>query len=266
MPTNKPRVQGYVPQEVFDRLEGFKDTHGLKSTSEAVTLALEGYFGIKQVTGESPVNQENLLRLDSLEMQVASLYEELARVTQTIVRLEDCVLATQGKSPSNLLVSHSKSSKNEQVSQNFDGELSRTTNSGEPSKTKWSVYLHHPRGTVERIAGPFPDVEQAQREIDFQKSFGLFSEAKGYLWERREENEATVPNQQPKASELADTETDKGLKLAEVATRLGKNYSALRLQKAKLGAEAFLEFLKAETGHPWRFDSTTHRYGLYFPS
>ncbi len=195
MPTSKPRVQGYVPQEVFDRLERFKYTHGLKSTSEAVTLALEGYFGIKQVTGDSPVNQENLARLDRLETQVASLYKELARVTQAIAQLADSSLVTQGKSLSNLLVSHSESPKNEQVSQNFDGELSRTANSGGPSRIKWSVYLHHPRGTVERIAGPFPDVEQAQREIDLQKSFGLFSEAKGYLWERREENEATVPNQ-----------------------------------------------------------------------
>ncbi len=61
-----------------------------------------------------------------------------------------------------------------------------------PSKDEWNVYLHHPRGTVEQVAGPFPDQEQAQSEINSQMEFGLFPESKGYRWECREEPKGTA--------------------------------------------------------------------------
>jgi len=51
------------------------------------------------------------------------------------------------------------------------------------SRSEWNVYLHHPRGTVEHIAGPFSDEEQAKSEMNSQMDFGLFPEFKGYQWE-----------------------------------------------------------------------------------
>jgi len=64
---------------------------------------------------------------------------------------------------------------------------------------------------------------------------------------------------------VRDLEQGRGLKLAEVAAQLGKNYSSLRLKKAELGLDGFLKFLESKTGHPWRFDPTADRYGLYYP-
>lgn len=57
------------------------------------------------------------------------------------------------------------------------------------SGTEWNVYLHHPRGTVERIGGPFADEAEARKEMSFQMSFGLFPESKGYQWECKAETE-----------------------------------------------------------------------------
>ena len=255
MSTNKPRVQGYISPTVLDRLNEFRDAHSLKSNSEALALALEDYFGIKQSCSDSVVSASGSLRLDKLEMQVESLTEGLSRVTKVLADLGSNPLVTQSQSQRNPLVSQSESPRIEQVP---------LDNLGDSSKPVWSIYLHHPRGTVECIAGPFPDVEQAQQEMNSQKGFGLFPEAKGYSWECREEGTATA--QQQKVSELANTEATKGLKLMEVAAQLGRNYSSLRMKRAELGTEGFLKFLHTETGHPWRFDPAAHRYGLYYPT
>lgn len=56
------------------------------------------------------------------------------------------------------------------------------------SKPGWSVYLYHPRGTVERIAGPFSHEAEARNEMTSQMDFGLFPEAKGYVWQCKEES------------------------------------------------------------------------------
>lgn len=225
MPTSKPRVQGYVSQDVLDKLEEFKDAHSLKSTSEAVTLALENYFGIKQLTSDSLVTQGDLpsdllvaqgnslvthpdsLRLDNLEKQMASLSQELGRVIQAIAKLESKSLATQGdllgespmdqsNLPSNSLVTHS------------DLPMSKSNS---------------------------PVAQGDSLSTDSDKDTPVLSQA------------------------------GQGLKLAELAARLGRNYSWLRGKKAELGIDSFLEFLQAETGHPWRFDPTAHRYGLFYP-
>jgi len=58
---------------------------------------------------------------------------------------------------------------------------------GDSARTEWNVYLRHPRGTIERIAGPFPTELEAEAARDSQMSFGLFPEAKGYWFECREE-------------------------------------------------------------------------------
>lgn len=64
MATDNPKVQGYVPQAVYDRLNEFKDHHGLKSLSQAVTVALESFFELSN----SPVNQnKSNSRLEAIE-------------------------------------------------------------------------------------------------------------------------------------------------------------------------------------------------------
>ncbi len=52
MATDLPKVQGYVPPVVYEKLLEYKETHYLKSNSQAVTNVLMEFFGIT----DSPVN------------------------------------------------------------------------------------------------------------------------------------------------------------------------------------------------------------------
>ena len=49
MPTENPKVSGYIPQVVYDQLMQFKSERGLSSVSQAVTAILEEYFGLGKV-------------------------------------------------------------------------------------------------------------------------------------------------------------------------------------------------------------------------
>lgn len=73
MPTDNPKVSGYVPQAIYDCLIKFKDEKGI-SISQAVTVVLAEYFGIKtEVDAPVAVGGVTLARLEALEKQVAQL-------------------------------------------------------------------------------------------------------------------------------------------------------------------------------------------------
>lgn len=78
MPTVLPKVQGYVSQAVFDKLNEFKDARGLKSISQALTAALDEFFGI--TVRDLLVNQSEAIvnRLESLEEQLLALRQKVA--------------------------------------------------------------------------------------------------------------------------------------------------------------------------------------------
>lgn len=46
MATDNPKISGYVPQEIAEKLEQLRVERGLKSTSQALTVALSEYFGL----------------------------------------------------------------------------------------------------------------------------------------------------------------------------------------------------------------------------
>lgn len=46
MATENPKISGYVPQEIAEKLEQLRIERGLKSTSQALTIALSEYFGL----------------------------------------------------------------------------------------------------------------------------------------------------------------------------------------------------------------------------
>ncbi len=84
MPTELPKVQGYVPQAVFDKLNEFKDAHRLKSLSLALTAVLEDYFGINhhfRARRDSPANQSEL------DKRVQKLEEQIEILAQTVTAL-----------------------------------------------------------------------------------------------------------------------------------------------------------------------------------
>jgi hypothetical protein len=65
MATENPKVSGYVPSSVYDRLMEFKASRGLKSVSMAVTAALEEYFGLSQAAAKA--SDTTVQRLETLE-------------------------------------------------------------------------------------------------------------------------------------------------------------------------------------------------------
>ena len=67
MATDLPKVQGYLPQPIYDALLTYRDANNLKSTSLAVTKALSEFFGVP--SDNSPVNQSESLatRVEVLE-------------------------------------------------------------------------------------------------------------------------------------------------------------------------------------------------------
>jgi len=139
---------------------------------------------------------------------------------------------------------------------------------GDLALPQWNVYLLHPRGTVERIAGPFPTELEAEAERDSQMSFGLFPKSKGYRFECREEPQGIVVGQQEEPvseSEIAQSDLPRsvnvdealaassdleGLRLQQVCEHYGisfKNFSRNR----KLKDQSVLEYLAEQTGKRW---------------
>jgi hypothetical protein len=94
MTTELPKVQGYVPQAAFDKLNEFKETHKLKSLSVALSAVLEDYFGINHyfsAKSDLLTNQSELeKRVQKLEEQVEILTASVkALATPNLVRKSD---------------------------------------------------------------------------------------------------------------------------------------------------------------------------------
>lgn len=62
MATDNPKISGYVPKVIYDKVMEFKTDRGCASVSQAVTAILEEYFGL----GERNFSADNT-RLEALE-------------------------------------------------------------------------------------------------------------------------------------------------------------------------------------------------------
>jgi hypothetical protein len=62
MATDNPKISGYVPQAIYDKVMHFKTTRGCASVSQAVTAILEEYFGLGAENSSA-----NNTRLEALE-------------------------------------------------------------------------------------------------------------------------------------------------------------------------------------------------------
>jgi hypothetical protein len=85
MATDLPKVQGYVPPVVYDKLLEYRETYALKSISQAVTKVLMEFFGVT----DSPVNQisDSLpTRMNSLEGKVTDLGRQLEELNQVVTQ------------------------------------------------------------------------------------------------------------------------------------------------------------------------------------
>jgi len=89
MTTENPKVSGYVSQEISDRLKIFKEERQLKSTSEALGVALAEYFQVDQkVDRQSSLSFDNkfvtLERFEELEQKYSELPSELERMFSSL--------------------------------------------------------------------------------------------------------------------------------------------------------------------------------------
>ena len=88
MATNNLKVSGYVPEAVHQKLVQFKQTHQLKSISQAVTLILESYLGLDE--SAAPIDSEDTnARLLNLESSYQTLSEQLEQLRQTLELITD---------------------------------------------------------------------------------------------------------------------------------------------------------------------------------
>ncbi len=62
MATDNPKISGYVPKAIYDKVMEFKTTGGYASVSQAVTAILEEYFGLGAENSSA-----NNTRLEALE-------------------------------------------------------------------------------------------------------------------------------------------------------------------------------------------------------
>lgn len=76
MPTDNPKVSGYVPKAVYDRLIQFKDERGV-SISQAVTVVLAEYFGVDHFVDQVSLGGVTLAQIDKLEQKLTDFIESV---------------------------------------------------------------------------------------------------------------------------------------------------------------------------------------------
>ena len=189
MATNKSKVLAYLPKQTYERLALFQRDRGV-SLSQAVALVIEDYFGLSP----EPLQESVSDRLTRLEDAIAKLTDLPSNSSHT-----DSPDEPINQSKNNLdinLLNNSPVRGDMPVQATSNATIASIPATPHslakqqvlaPSRGEWNVYLHHPRGTVEHIAGPFSDEEQAKSETTIQMNFGLFPESKGYQWECRKD-------------------------------------------------------------------------------
>ena len=93
MATNNLKVSGYVPETVYNQLVQFKQTHQLKSISQAVTLILESYLGLDE-SGAPTASEATNARLLNLESNYQTLIEQVEQLRQTLELMTDSLPVT----------------------------------------------------------------------------------------------------------------------------------------------------------------------------
>lgn len=105
MPTDNPKISGYVPQQIYDRFKQYQEENNL-SMSQAVIVILAEYFGIEETIKEnisgSPIGgvtlsefQELKLRLEKVELEVEQLKSTSKNVEVEVENDIDDIVAQQ---------------------------------------------------------------------------------------------------------------------------------------------------------------------------
>ena len=143
MPTDNPKVSGYVPQAVYDRLIQFKDKQGV-SVSQAVTIVLAEYFEIEtEIDAPVPVGGVTLARMEALEHQVSELWKAVsidsAPSQSDGSSVENCLKIPLQKNQTDLAkyLGINKATLSKRTKSNSPEELLQYTRSKAPDSLGW---------------------------------------------------------------------------------------------------------------------------------
>jgi hypothetical protein len=119
MTTENPKVAGYIPQEIYDALNQFKEDQGHKSISQALTYILSDYLGVEKKVnyqGNLPLDDKfvTLEQFKKLESRVSSLLSELLSESTKVIEQKISKLRSE------LLSSLKSESLNEPLSKLLD--------------------------------------------------------------------------------------------------------------------------------------------------
>jgi len=114
MTTNKPKIQGYISKEVYEKFEVWYKERNIKNVSTALEILLRDYFDIEANTLVSRIERLEL-KFEALERQSTS---EL-KVDNQIESTNDVLVDNQ--STNNLEVDTQIKSTNEALVDNTDG-------------------------------------------------------------------------------------------------------------------------------------------------
>jgi hypothetical protein len=87
MATENPKVSGYVPEQVYQKIVQLKEQWQLKSTSQVLTLILQDYFGIEAHPTLSASGFSHTARLLALEAEVKRLDQQMLAAQEVMAQL-----------------------------------------------------------------------------------------------------------------------------------------------------------------------------------
>jgi hypothetical protein len=109
MATSKPKISGYVPQELKDRLQKFCVENNSLSESQALTVILAEYFGCTQLLSKDADVSVGGVTLERFQVMEDSLRELTSKVkaleqmsnsvSETVVSESHCQVNTQPNLP-----------------------------------------------------------------------------------------------------------------------------------------------------------------------
>ena len=78
--TTKTEIVGYIPPQLYQRVEQFKEQQSLNSIAEAINLILEDYFGLDSC--QTTTNKPLTIMVENLRGEVSDLKSQVSQLQQ----------------------------------------------------------------------------------------------------------------------------------------------------------------------------------------
>lgn len=92
MPTDNPKISGYVPQRIYDQFKDFQERQHRLSMSQTLTVILAEYFGlkdtIKEITEGTTIGGVTLAEFEQFKQRIEQLEKQVEQNKTTSSLLE----------------------------------------------------------------------------------------------------------------------------------------------------------------------------------